>query len=222
MIRHNQLYLHYYQINKSAYYDKIRFFEKNRDQLFQLSYHEILEIKSDYAFALFEMGKYSKYLNICDELLETVIIDNIYDINGKDVFEELLYRKAASLYNLNNYTKSMQICKELIAINPGHEIASNLFRQCLRKRGNKWYEINKGIAVVFLLSGISVVIAELFVVGPFYENISTQVHYFRNILFIIAFGLLVYNEIWIWAQCNQYVRKYAHKIRKRAKRRLKI
>ncbi len=222
MIRQNELYLHYYQINKSAYYDKIRFFEKNRHQFDKLSFREVLEIKSDYAFALFEMGKYSKYLSICDELLETVIKDNIYDVNEKDVFEELLFRKAASLFNLKEYNESTQICKELIAINPGHELASNLFRQCLRNRGNRWYEINKGVAVVFLLSGISVVLAELFVIAPFYENIETQVQYFRNILFIFAFGLLIYNEIWIWVQCNQYVRKYAHIVRNKAKRRLKI
>ena len=222
MIRQNELYLHYYQINKSAYYDKIRFFEKNRHQLGQLSLHEVLEIKSDYAFALFEMGKYLKYLTICDELLETVIKDNIYDVNGKDVFEELLFRKAASLFNLNEYSESTQICKELIAINPGHELASNLFKQCLRNRGNRWYEINKGVAVVFLLSAITVVLAELFVIAPFYENIESHVQYFRNILFIFAFGLLIYNEIWIWAQCNQYVRKYAHKVRDRAKSKLKI
>ncbi|HMQ06085.1 MAG TPA: hypothetical protein PKC30_02235 [Saprospiraceae bacterium] len=215
MNRHHEIYLHFYKIDKSSYQDKVRFFEKHKEQLTQLSFHEGLEMKADYAFALFELGKYYPYLKLCDELIETVIMENILRLNGKNIFEELLFRKAASLYNLRQFDDAIKIAREIIAINPANTLAANLLRQSLRLKGYKWYEVSKGIAVVFLLSGISVVVAELFVVDPFYETYAFHVRIFRISLFVIAGVLLLFNEIAIRAICFLHVNKYAHKIERK-------
>ena len=193
----SKTYINFYKIEKNSFREKVRFYEQHVSEIEELFFEEKMEVKCDYGFALFEIGKYSKFLQIVDGLIEDVIIENIYEINGKNIFEELLFCKAACQFNQGRYEKAKYTVNELIKINPHHTIALKLYRKILRKSNFNWYEFNKAMAVVFILSGISVILVELLVVDPFYEQYSSHLEVFKWILFSSALLLLLYNEIWV-------------------------
>jgi tetratricopeptide (TPR) repeat protein len=202
-------YFNYYKIDKSSYHEKVRFYEKHKKELGLLPFNEKIELDIDYSFALFEIGKYRKYLERADRLIEVVIMENIYTINGRNAYEDLLFNKAACYYNLELYDKCIYICRELIKINPKHVLSQKLYMKSLKKKGMNWYELNKAIAVVFLLSGISIILVELLVVDPFYEMYSHHVKIFRKTLFASSIGLLLFNELWIRYQCMAHVKRHS-------------
>ena len=212
------IYVKFFRIDRSSYHEKVRYFELHRGEINTLTFEEIVEIKSDYLFALFEIGKYAKYLSEVDEMIETVIMENIYDVNGRNIYEDLLFCKAACYYNLDRIKESVHISCELIKINPHHHLAQNLFRRSLRKKGVHWYEVNKAIAMVFILSAISIVVAELLVIDPFYEQYAHHVRYFRWFLIISSLALLIFNEVWVRYRCYQYVKNYSSKVGKGGKK----
>jgi tetratricopeptide (TPR) repeat protein len=191
----NKIYLDFYQIDKSSYYEKVRYFEQNKNFLSLLAFDQKIEMECDYLFALFEIGKYHRFLGRVDRMIELVVIENIFELDNRNIFEDLLFTKAACLFNTNQYNKALNVTAALIKINHDYPLITKIHRQCLRKSGATWYEINKAIAVVFILSGISVVLVQLLIVDPFYEQYAYRVNIFRNILFAIAFSLLIFNEI---------------------------
>ena len=191
----NKIYLDFYQIDKSSFHEKVRYFERNKKYISLLAFDQKIEMECEYLFALFEIGKYHRFLSSVDEMIECVVIENIYRIDNRNIFEDLLFTKSACLYNTGQYEAALKVAGALIKINPEYPLIRRMHRQCLRKSGPTWYEINKAIAVVFILSGISVVLVQLLVVDPFYEQYAHQVTFFRNILFVTAFCLLIFNEI---------------------------
>ena len=134
MTYRNSTYFKFYKINSSAYRDKVRFYEENELDIHSLDTDEKFEIYVDYVFALFEIGKYLKYLSFADEVIETVVMENIYEVNGKNLFEKLLFCKGACLYNLERYDKAAYVIEELIKINPSQNLSQSLYRKILRKK----------------------------------------------------------------------------------------
>jgi tetratricopeptide (TPR) repeat protein len=202
-------YYQYSAIEKNSYRERVRYYESHLKEINVLPFEEFVEVKSDYVFALFELGKYHKFLQHVDEMIETVIIENIFTIDGRNVYEDLLFNKAACKYNLKLYDDAIYICKELIKINPAHKLAQKLYRKSLKEKGISWYEINKAVAIVFLLSAISVIMVELLVVDPFYEMYSHHVKFFRKGLLTASLGLLLFNECWVRYQCYLHVRLHS-------------
>ena len=215
MTNHRSTYFKFFKIDSSSYREKVRFYEENKKKISDLDYDEKFEIFADYIFALFEIGKYQKFLLQADEAIEMVIVENIYEINGRNIFEELLFCKGACLYNLERYEKASYVIEELIKINPNQQFAQKLYRKILRRKGIGWYEINKAIAVVFLLSAISESLAELLIIDPFYEKISEEIKIFRKSLFGISLVLLVFNEMWVRLKCYYQVKSFPNNIGKR-------
>lgn len=144
------------------YLDKI----KNNDTL---DYYEKLELSIDYAFALFEIGKYEKYLYIVDEIIEQVIEEDIREVNGADVFESLLFKKAACHYNLEEYDGAIYILRQLVNINNKEYIYKNLLSRAIRRDRQKNNNgILQPITVLCFIAFIVLKLADIFLIEPFY------------------------------------------------------
>jgi len=127
-------------------------------------------------------------------------MDNIYEHQGEKVFEELLFRKSAALYNLRKYDESIKVLKSLNKIDPNHKLGKRLLPHCIRKKGKSWYDLSKGIAIVLMFSAVSILFAEFVIVSSFYAEYLNEVMLLRNILLICASVLLVGREIaMIWS-----------------------
>lgn len=189
---YSNLYLDYLSIEHTSYYEKINFYKKYSERLDLLSFHQRVEIKVDYILCLFEVGSYYNFLNEVDYLIETVVIENMQKLNGKDVFYELLLRKAASLYNIGQTTKALAISRQLLNIhnNPSTRL---LYHRCRSKILRKQLDWLRGIVMVALLSGISLTFVNLLYFEPFYPEASRLLVTARNVLMWISLsGLFVY------------------------------
>lgn len=114
---YDDLYFRYYNLGNHAYYDKVKFYETYIKENENLLYEEKLDLTLDYVLSIFSIGKYHKFLSLVDPIIETIIRDNIHSFNEQDLFQILLFKKAAALYNIKKYEESIIILKQLVKIN---------------------------------------------------------------------------------------------------------
>lgn len=199
-------YMDYQRIAPSNYRAKILFFDQYRGDLEYLDPEDKLEIYLDFVSALFEVGNYYRYLHYVNGLIEQVIADNIYYFREEKIFESLLFRKAASLYNIHKYPESISILKSLLKIDPKYPAATPLLVLSLRQIERPWYEWSKAIAIVLLFSAISIWIAEFLVISSFYEHHLATVHGWRISFLSIGVSLLVLREVYLFFVISREMR----------------
>jgi len=155
---------------------------------------EKVELDVDYTFALFELGKYIKCLSILDLLIAQVINENIFTINGEDVFQILLFKKSACHYNLGEPQKSTQVLEELIKMNPLDETYQTFYKRCQRNDFKQDYRWMGGLVVGLFLLAAFLISIELLIVRPFYFESASVVEFTRNSIFVIAILVLALRE----------------------------
>ena len=196
-----EFYIEYHRIGSRAYRDKVRYYEDNTSHLNLLTYEERVEIEIDYAICLFEIGKYHKFLSKVDTLIETVIIDNIYNYNGRNIYNDLLFKKAACLFNTGQYIKSEKVLKANINLDPENNIARALYGKCKRKQVRAWHDTLKNIALVMIIAGVVItaiqVSSELLLSTPLLENYSYVFNGIKNFMFISGSLIIVGNEMYL-------------------------
>lgn len=177
------VYLEFQDIDYRDYQDKIRYFERNKKAIKSLPYMVRLEMTLHYVVSLFEVGDYYRYLQYVDDLLAKVIEDNLFSVDGDDIYQELLYRKAASFHNILDYYSAEHVLTELSKIDTTNNLYKRTFLKNnmdrLRSQGQK---VRAGIISMFLVSGIVIGI-ELLVIRPFYPEHTQLAEWSRNGLF---------------------------------------
>ncbi|MFT6337009.1 MAG: tetratricopeptide (TPR) repeat protein [Saprospiraceae bacterium] len=185
-------------MGSKAFRDKVRYYEDNRSYVGQLKYEERIDVDIDYALCLFEIGKYHKFLSKVDSLVEVVIMDNIYDYNGMNIYNDLLFKKAACLFNTGQYIKSERVLKAIVKLEPGNNLARTLYGKCKRKQVRDWHEATKAVAMVMLISAISIAFMELLIVRPFYNDYVATFSGLKVFFFVIGILSLIGNEVYLY------------------------
>ena len=194
---HNDFYFEYHRMGDNAFRDKVRYYESNKALIHYLSYDERVDVDLDYLICLFEIGKYHKFLSKVDSLIELVIMDNIFNYNGLNIYNDLLFKKAACLYNTGQYIKSENVLKALVKLDNENMTARALFGKCKRKQGRDWYEGTKAIAVVMLISAVFIAVAELLIIRPFYNELASSFSMLKITSFTLGILALIGNEVYL-------------------------
>jgi len=185
----------YSRIEKTDYKGKVKFYEAQRSQINELLIKDKFELDVDYACALFELGRYHKSLDILDVLIEFVIRENVFSLEGEDIFHTLLFKKSACHYNLGESDKSKHVLQELIKMDPENSIYETFFKRCYRSEYKQEYRWMGGLVVgLFLLAAIIISI-ELLIVRPFYYESASMVEICRNAIFTFAILVLAAREL---------------------------
>jgi len=188
------VYQEYLELDSSAYQEKIRYYERNHSEISQLPFSVSVEIQCECVMAYFEVGAYYTYLKEVDRLIQLVISENIFEVQGKNIFEELLFRKAAALYNVVDYYQSEHVFSELLKINPTNQLYQKAFAKCsidkLRYEGQGFRSVT---IALFILTGIIIAI-ELLCIRPFHESKIFITELSRNLLFLLAIGSFIFQE----------------------------
>jgi tetratricopeptide (TPR) repeat protein len=191
--RYSDLYFAYHSFD---IHGKLKFYVEKIQNNTSLDYFEKLELSIDYTIALFEIGKYEKYLYLVDDLIEKVIEDNIRKINGVDVFETLLFKKAASHFNLKEYDLSINILRQLVKINGNEPLYKRLLSKAIRSER----QLNKNglfhpITFVVFLTALIMKVLDIFIIDAFYNQYHDQFSVIYLTLFGIGIALIVYSYI---------------------------
>jgi len=208
---HSKVYRDFKEIESNAYRQIIRFFEKHEKRINGLEFEEYFELLVAYVDALFEIGTYQKHLLMADIVIENSIGYNIQTYKGEDIFYTMLFKKAASHFNLHQYDKAQHILKELIKINPDDKEAIGFLKRCLRRKGSHLLTVARACSIFLFLLTAFIICFEVLLVRPFYEMYASQVEASRIGTFVIGIIALaggdLIHRIKIEANVNAYVDK---------------
>lgn len=189
-----KIFVQYFNLGATSYREKVRFFEENRYFFDFLHFNTKIEVEIDYAFCLFELGKYERYLNFVDNLIETVIKENIYLIDHINVYNELLFRKAACLYQLSKYTDSEYILMQLVKMEKDNALYLGLYVMTKRKILKEKFINLKAVAVASFFIVIAITTVQI-LTFPVLENFRMPFTYTKLAFFAIATLIIIYLEV---------------------------
>ena len=193
-VEYSDVYLSFQEIEQLAYRDKVRFFEQNEELINSLEFHEYFEMLKGYLDSNFEIAAYNKYIYHCDRLIEFCITEDIP--NYKSIYENALFKKAASYFNLMRFAPASKILMELIKINPSNRDYRYFLRRCFELENQTLVKKTRAISMLLFLISAFIICLELLVVKHFYANYTTEVIFLRSMIFIVAMLILVGGEGW--------------------------
>lgn len=193
----SETYEAFLAIEAGAYREKIQYIEENFFMLPELPQYEYFDMLVLYGEALFETGEYHRQAKLADHILEMSIERNIVMHRGQDVYFETLFKKAASLHNLDKIEQAIHILKELIKINPDHESTKLFLINCMIRQKKPIVRPYRNVSLVLLLSSALVIAIELLVIKNFWPTWAPIVEIIRNGLFIIGVILLISGEVMV-------------------------
>jgi len=199
------VYQEFLEIEHIDYQSKIRYYERNKSEIFQLSFELSTEIRCECVIAYFEVGSYYAYLNKVDDLIHLVISENVFEVKDKNIFEELLFRKAASAYNVVDYYKAEHIFSELIKINPKNQIYKKAFAKCCIDKLRYEGQASRGLTVFLFILSAAVIAVELLSIRPFHDEYIRSFEIARNLIFSLAIFSLIFQEFKIRFLTNKRI-----------------
>ncbi len=211
----------FHELEDNAYRDVIHFFERYQEAFYLLDTNDYVACKYRYAEALYELGKHQQYLEIADELIEDVMHHNIRAVteNQKDVFQDLLFHKAASYYHLVDYEKANYLLEQLLRINPDHKAAAYLFRKSRVKNAPVVIDRLNQFGILGILLSATLTSVELLVIRTFYVDYIDFMVTMRNVTLFTAVGGIAMAEIGhrlsIYFIVRKHLKKFASKKRSR-------
>jgi len=210
---HSKIYRDFKEIESTSYRQIIHFFEEKEEEIMRLEFDEYLELLVAYVDALFEVGAYYKHLLMVDLIIESSIVNNIQYWNEKDLFQRMLFRKAASLYNTYEYQKADYILRELIRIDPYDRDNSRFLKKCLRQKLPYFVRTARaGSVLLFLLTAV-VIFVEVLLIRPFFRPFSGSVEMTRFALFSLGCLMLLGGDLMHRWRVEQEVNRFVDGIR---------
>ncbi|MBK9105710.1 MAG: hypothetical protein IPL92_14360 [Saprospiraceae bacterium] len=193
----SETYEAFLAIEEGAYKERIQYIEENFFMLRQLEAEEYFDMMVLYGEALFEAGEYARQAKLADHIVEMSIERNILKHRDQDVYFETLFKKAASLHNLDKIDQAVHILKELVKINPDHESTKLFLINCIIRQKKPTVRPYRNISLLLLLSSAFVIAAELIFVRRFWPSWTAIVEIVRNGLFISGVILLIAGEVMV-------------------------
>jgi tetratricopeptide (TPR) repeat protein len=188
--RSHQIYLRYFGIGDDAWREKVRFYEENAQNLDSMYFDDRIELDMDYLLCLFEVGRYERFLSKTNPVLETIIAENIFTFKGVNIFNELLFRKAACYFQLKQFDKAKNILRQLISLDASNGVYIGLYTICNRKLNNDIYLSIKATAMAAFLIVLGITIARIFL-EPFFDIYLQPFIMLRSILLVYAIACLI-------------------------------
>ncbi len=188
---HSRIFRDFREIDAANYRRIIRFYEDKEEDIKRLDFDEYFELITAYVNALFEVGAYQKHLLMVDVVVEMAIVNNVEMYKGEDIYQKMLFRKAASLYNIIEYAKAEYILRELIKIDPFNEDFILFLRKCLRKKEPGFLNKAKATSIFLFLLSAFIISLEVLFIRPFYKNHVDVVEASRTAIFLLGCTALV-------------------------------
>lgn len=198
-------YLRYFGIDQNNYADRISWYESNYLDIHNLDKQQRAEIELDYTLSLFQVGRYHQYIAQSEGLIEFVISDNIYTMNGEDIFQKLLFTKAASHYNINEMDQACHILLELCKIDRTNRDYSLLASKVIRIQSYRQFDRLKGIALGMISLALIIIMFEILMVRTLFIDWIQAVEWSRNALLLCSFLFLAINEARILKHIRQKI-----------------
>lgn len=204
-----RLYRNFKSLESADFHGIVRFYEQYEDGIRALDFDEFLECTLVYANALFETGQHGKHLVMSDHLLEIIIMQNVESWGGEDLYERVLFRKAISLFQLEEYPKAIHVLRELVKIAPDDPMPRRFLEKCLLRQKPGWLMKTRAAFIAFSLLAALVVAFEIFVIEPFFDAWLRSAQIAHNMLLCVAVATLLVGESLHGWRCKKAVTSIA-------------
>jgi len=209
----SKLYRNFKEIELTDYRGVVRFYEENEDQIQRLDQEEYFELLATYVNSLFEIGAYQKHLLLIDRVVEMTVDRNIQVYQGIDLFGVMLFRKAASLYNIMEYSRAEYILQELTRINPENEEVILFLKKCQRRKSSDIIQCTRASGIFLLLLTALIIAVEVLFIRPFYEMYVPLIERTRFSTFGLACFLLVAGDLIHRWQAERRVNRFVREVK---------
>ncbi|MBV6652422.1 MAG: hypothetical protein KI786_01615 [Mameliella sp.] len=210
---HSKVYRDFKEIDAANYRRIIHFYEDHENTIRRLDFEEYIELLLAYVNGLFEVGFHQKHLLMVKVAIEEVIVNNVIGPNNEPLYEQLLFRKAASHFQCLQYQECYVILKQLVSIDPFHEDAISFLKKCLRRMEPRFLEHAKAIAIFLFLLTALVIAIEVLLVRPFYSLHADLIERSRNTIFAIGILALIGGNLFHRFRVEQRVERLVRQIR---------
>ncbi len=218
----SSIYRAFETIETSDFYGIVRFFEGHEQEILYLEFEEYYEILHQYCEALFESGAYRKFIKVAPALIEATIQHNIKHYKGVDIYQHVLFKKAAAHYQLHEYQQAEHILRELVKIDPTQDLNSRFLKKCLYRKKPQFVKDTRAISIfIFLLSSL-VIAVEILLIRNFFKPQQVLIELIRNGLFISGVVILVGGELIHYWRVGQKVHFFKKRARKSKKKPLPV
>ena len=206
---HSKIYERFMEIEPNNFHEIISFYEEQASDIAKLEFNEFFELLVAYVNSLFETAAYEKHIKRVDTVIENSILRNIQFFKGEDIYRRMLFKKAASLYNLHAYEKADYILRELVKIDPFEKDPITFLKKCLRKTHSSLLRRTNAISILLFLFSAIIIAIEVLSIRPFYPSYINLFEISRNCLFFLAcFTLIggnIMHRIRIEKEVNEFV-----------------
>ena len=146
---------------------------------------------------------------------QRAILNNIKFFNKKDIYCDLLFKKAASCYHLMRYDEAVHILRELIKIDPYNDMNIRFLNKCMLRKKPKFVRSAQAVSVIFFLISALIISIELIVIRPLYEMHSSSVEFYRNTFFLMGVFILGGTEVLNRLKVRKKIQKFVAESKKR-------
>jgi len=198
-------------IESGDYREKVMFVDLNRDRLNALSLLDYVLVMNAYAEALFELGKFTEHIEVADELIELSIIHNVVTLGAKDLYQETLFQKAASLFNLDKLNEAIYILQELLRINSDNESARLFLINCHIRERQSTLQTTRKLSIITILLSACLIAFELLFVRTRFPEMTYSIELTRNIAFLFGTSILIGGELVVRYRAVAEMHRYTKK-----------
>ncbi len=211
----SKIYRDFKEIDTGEYRAIIRFFEENQESIQNLELEEYFELMVSYLGALFEIGAYERYLRLANGAIETSIIHNIHFFRGEDVYQKLLFHKAAAHFNLYQYSQAEHILRELIKMDPYDEDSIRFLKRTLWVQKPNYIKSTRGWSILLFFAAAIIICLELLAVRPFFPEYTHHTEVARLVVFSLGLVSMFIGDIYHQIRVNIQSSRFVQKMRKR-------
>ena len=121
----------------------------------------------------------------------------------------MLFKKAASLFNLHRFEEADYVLRELIKIDPFDKDPILFLKKCLRRHQSSTKRLVWALSIFCFLLTAAIIAVEILWIRPFKSEYQTIVEIIRFVtfisgIFILLFGNL-YHRMRIEKEVNEFV-----------------
>ncbi|SRR6056297_128166 len=196
-----ELYTSFKETGQQSFRSIVDFWDEHHDDLYQLPLDKYFDLLNTYARALFELGKYKKFLSKAEEILALSFEYNLTHWEDKDIVVHTLVKKSAAHFHLYELQAARKSLLQVLVLSPDHSAARHLLQRCVQRESRSKKQVWRALTILLLLAAAVSVAAELIIIRPFFPAIVEVTEYVRIGLFVAGLSL------WAGAETVQWIRE---------------
>lgn len=189
---YSQLYRQLRDLDPHDYQRVIRRYEEKEDELGRLDALEHFELTVYYVDALYQTGAFRQHQLMVDLVIEASIRECFEVVDGfsSDIFQFMLFRKAAAAYRLRDFDTAIHVGRELVRIDKGRDLYVRFLRAALFKQQTGVLQFGRAAFIFCVLLTALIITINLLVIANFYPNLEPSFQLAIGIVFAFGFLLL--------------------------------